>query len=226
MGARPARLSRSAELAAAIVDLITEQNLVPGTPLPTEAQLTADLGTSRGPLREALKALQAQGIVEVRHGYGTFVGPASADALLPWLTFRARSAATLADLLDIRELLEIGLTRRLAGQPASTEITTALQACVATMAAGADGSADADCRFHEIICEAAGNELARDLVRVFWQAYASAEHVIGERRSDAAALAERHDRIIVAVLAGDEAQAEDAVRRHFDEVRERLSPAR
>src|SRR5258708_4187576 len=109
-----ARVSRSAELSEAIVDLITEQNLLPGAPLPTEAQLTADLQTSRGPLREALKALQAQGIVEVRHGYGTFVGPASADAMLPWLTFRARSASTLADLLDLRELLEIGLTRRLA----------------------------------------------------------------------------------------------------------------
>ena len=221
-----ARLSRSAELSEAIVSLITEQNLLPGTPLPTEAQLTTELGTSRGPLREAFKALQAQGIVEVRHGYGTFVGPASADAMLPWLTFRARTAATLADLLDIRELLEIGLTRRLAARGAEAETVKALQGCVSTMSsntAGSAGSADSDCRFHEIICEAAGNELAKDLVRVFWQAYAGAEHVIGERVSDAAALAERHDRIIAAVLAGDEAIAEDAVRQHFDEVRARLT---
>jgi DNA-binding FadR family transcriptional regulator len=221
-----ARLSRSAELSEAIVGLITEQNLLPGTPLPTEAQLTAELQTSRGPLREALKALQAQGIVEVRHGYGTFVGPASADAMLPWLAFRARSAATLADLLDIRELLEIGLTRRLAARGAEAETVEALQDCVSTMSSGSTGSADADCRFHEIICEAAGNELAKDLVRVFWQAYAGAEHVIGKRVSDAAALAERHDRIIAAVLAGDEAVAEDAVRQHFDEVRARLAQSR
>jgi DNA-binding FadR family transcriptional regulator len=222
MGARPGRLSRSTELAEAIVDLITGQDLAPGSPLPTEAQLTTDLQTSRGPLREALKALQAQGIVEVRHGYGTFVGPASAEALLPWLTFRARSAEALADLLDIRELLEIGLARRVASAGLSAEAVAELGDCVATMAAGSSGSADADRRFHQILCEAAGNELAKDLVGVFWSAYATAEPVIGERLSDASALAERHERIITALAAGDQSHAEDAVRRHFDEVRDRL----
>ncbi|TQS40632.1 FadR/GntR family transcriptional regulator [Cryptosporangium phraense] len=214
------RPSRSAELADAIVGLITEQNLAPGAPLPTEAQLTADLQTSRGPLREAIKALQAQGIVEVRHGYGTFVAPASAEALLPWLTFRARSVDTLADLLDVRELLEAGLARRVTPSP---DTVAELRACVATMAAGAPDSADADRRFHQILCEAAGNALAKDLIGVFWRAYANAEPSIGERSETAAALAQRHERIIDALLTGDGAAVEDAVRRHFDEVRERLA---
>jgi DNA-binding FadR family transcriptional regulator len=214
-----ARTSRSAELAQAVIDLITRQGLAPGAPLPTEAQLTADLGTSRGPLREALKSLQAQGIVEVRHGYGTFVGLAGADVILPWLTFRTRSVSTLADLLDVREMIEIGLTRRLAADGAPADTVAALRSCVATMLAGGGGSA-------EIICAAAGNELARDLVRVFWQAYASTEHQIGERVSDAAALADRHERIVRALAAGDAAGAEDAVRRHFDEVRDRLTHSR
>jgi DNA-binding FadR family transcriptional regulator len=226
-GIRSVRRSRSAELAQAVVDLITDQDLRPGAPLPTEAQLTADLGTSRGPLREALKSLQAQGIIEVRHGYGTFVAQASADAMLPWLAFRTRSAATLFDLLDIREMIEIGLTRRLAARGAAPGTVEALQACLATMRGGVgSGSADADRRFHEIICEAAGNELAKDLVRVFWQTYAGTEHVIGTRRTDAAELAERHERIVSAIVARDEAGAEDAVRRHFDEVRARLADSR
>jgi DNA-binding FadR family transcriptional regulator len=218
------RTSRSAELAQAVVDLITEQDLHPGAPLPTEAQLTAELGTSRGPLREALKSLQAQGIVEVRHGYGTFVGPASADAMLPWLSFRARSAATLRDLLDIREMIEIGLTRRLAAQGVRADTVRTLRECLETMhSASAGRSAEADQRFHEIICAAAGNQLAGDLVGVFWQAYASTEPVIGTRSNDAAELVERHERIITALLAGDEGAAEQAVRLHFDEVRARLS---
>ncbi|MFG1921673.1 FadR/GntR family transcriptional regulator [Cryptosporangium sp. NPDC048952] len=217
------RPSRSSELADAIVDLITDKNLPPGTPLPTEARLTAELQTSRGPLREAIKALQAQGIVEVRHGYGTFVAPASAEAMLPWLTFRARSTDTLADLLDLRELLEAGLARRLAATGVTPDTVAALKACVDTMAAGTNDSADADCRFHEILCEAAGNALAKDLIGVFWRAYATAEQSIGERSSDASALAERHERIVDALLTGDGEVVEEAVRRHFDEVRERLS---
>jgi DNA-binding FadR family transcriptional regulator len=218
------RTSRSTELARAVVDLITDQDLRPGAPLPTEAQLTAELGASRGPLREALKSLQAQGIVEVRHGYGTFVGPASAEALLPWLSFRARSAATLRDLLDVREMIEIGLTRRLAAKGPAEDTVAALRTCLATMRTGAgEGSAEADRRFHEIICAAAGNQLAGDLVRVFWQAYAGTEAVIGTRRSDAAELTDRHERIVSALVAGDESAAEDAVRHHFDEVRARLA---
>jgi|SRR4051794_1051464 DNA-binding FadR family transcriptional regulator len=219
------RTSRSTELARAVVDLITEQDLRPGAPLPTEAQLTAELGTSRGPLREALKSLQAQGIVEVRHGYGTFVGPASADALLPWLSFRARSAATLRDLLDVREMIEIGLTRRLAAKGADADTVAALEGCLSAMRTGA-GSAAADRRFHEIICAAAGNALAGDLVRVFWQAYADTEHVIGTRRSDAGELTDRHERIVAAIRARDEGAAEEAVRHHFDEVRARLQAPR
>jgi len=226
-GSRPGRTSRSTELARAVVDLITEQDLRPGAPLPTEARLTAELGTSRGPLREALKSLQAQGIVEVRHGYGTFVGPASADAMLPWLAFRARSAATLLDLLDVREMIEIGLTRRLATRGPSPDTVAALRACLVTMGSPAgEASADADRRFHEIICDAAGNQLARDLVRVFWQTYAGTEHVIGTRRTDAAELVDRHERIVTAVVAGDAAAAEEAVRLHFDEVRARLDASR
>jgi DNA-binding FadR family transcriptional regulator len=220
----PGRTSRSAELAQAVVDLITEQDLHPGAPLPTEAQLTAELGASRGPLREALKSLQAQGIVEVRHGYGTFVGPASADAMLPWLSFRARSAATLRDLLDVREMLEIGLTRRLAAKGAAPDTIEALRGCLTVMGSGTGaGSAEADRRFHEIICAAAGNALAGDLVRVFWQAYADTEHVIGTRRTDTAELCDRHQRIVDALLSRDEGAAEEAVRHHFDEVRARLS---
>lgn len=220
-----ARISRSTEVSQAVLDLIVEQGLRPGAPLPTEAQLMANLGTSRGPLREAVKTLQAQGIVEVRHGYGTFVGLAGADAILPWLTFRTRDTTTLADLLDVRELIEIGLARRLAndGVPAGT--VAALNECVATMRAGTAGSAEADRRFHELICEAAGNVLARDLVRVFWQTYARSEQQIGERRESDDALADRHSAVVDALVAGDRADAEDAVRRHFDEVRERLARA-
>lgn len=213
------RPTRSAELAQAVLDLILGRGLAPGAALPTETQLMEALGTSRGPLREALKALQAQGIVEVRHGYGTFVGRSGADALLPWLTFRARSTGTLADLLDVRELIEVGLAARLATEGVTDSTVAALTDCVTAMRAG---STEADTRFHEVISEAAGNLLARDLVRVFWQTYAGAEDLIGERRSDNNTLADRHQRIVDALRTGNRAAAEDAVRHHFDEVRSRI----
>ena len=53
---------------------ILERGLKAGDPLPNEQELMAQLGVGRHPLREAMKALQAVGIIEIRHGYGTYVG--------------------------------------------------------------------------------------------------------------------------------------------------------
>ena len=52
---------------------ITDNRLGSGDLLPPEGQLVADLGVSRGSVREAIKALESLGIVEVRHGDGVRV---------------------------------------------------------------------------------------------------------------------------------------------------------
>lgn len=69
--------SRNSRVQREVVQLILDRKLQPGAPLPTEAELMEDLGISRNSVREALKALQALDIVEIRHGYGTYVGRAS-----------------------------------------------------------------------------------------------------------------------------------------------------
>ena len=60
--------------------VILARGLTAGDAIPTEAELADELGISRGSLREALKGLQARGIVEVRHGRGMFVAQPSQDS--------------------------------------------------------------------------------------------------------------------------------------------------
>src|SRR5687767_14274056 len=86
---RMAGESGNSRIRRAVVQLILDRRLAPGAPLPTEAELMADLGVSRNSVREALKALQALDIVEIRHGYGTYVRHASMTPLVDGLTFRA-----------------------------------------------------------------------------------------------------------------------------------------
>ena len=81
-----------------IVALIHDRQLAPGAPMPTEPMLMDLLDASRNSVREAIQALQALGIVEIRHGHGTFVGRASLDVLAPSLAFRVRSQAAGAGL--------------------------------------------------------------------------------------------------------------------------------
>ncbi len=111
---RTARPLLQEQVRSLLTDYIVEHGLGPGDPLPTEQELMREFGVGRNVLREGLKALQALGIVEVRHGYGTFVGNAGLTALERGLHFRAAMSlraglGELRDLLDVREALEVGL---------------------------------------------------------------------------------------------------------------------
>ncbi|MGW6279599.1 FadR/GntR family transcriptional regulator [Kribbella sp. NPDC055071] len=219
------RPKRSDELANAIADLIIERHLEPGAPLPPENVLMADFSVSRNSVRESLKALQALGIVEIRHGYGTFVGSASSAALHPWLLFRTRlsgsSTERLSELLEIREILETELTRRVAGTDTG-ELRQKLSGCVARMRVEGPDAATADREFHEHICDAAGVPLARELVGLFWDVYRTVETDLETLTTSPDEIAARHQRVIDAIGSGDADQAEQSVHAHFGEVRSRL----
>lgn len=220
-----ARPQRNDEITQRIIDLIVERELPPGAPMPTELSLMEDIGVGRNSIREAVKSLQALGIVEVRHGYGTFVGSAGSSALQTWLLFRTRSRGTtdvgrLRELLEMREMLETELTRRVAGRH-RPELIEELEARVARMRRKGADAAMADREFHDLICAEAGFDLARELTRLFWDVYQAVEAELGGPASAPANTAARHQRIVDALVLGDADAAAEAVHRHFDEVRRR-----
>ena len=69
----PLAPQRAARIATQLLDIIELQKLAPGDRLPPERQLAELLEVSRPSLREALHILQAQGLVQIKHGQGTFV---------------------------------------------------------------------------------------------------------------------------------------------------------
>ncbi|HEY3715481.1 MAG TPA: FCD domain-containing protein [Jatrophihabitantaceae bacterium] len=221
-----ARPQRSDEISKQIVNLIVERGLPQGAPLPTEISLMRDIGVSRNSIREAIKALQALEIVDVRHGYGTFVGAAGPEALQTWLLFRTKSRGTtdvgrLRDLLEVREMIETELTRRVAGEH-RPELIEQLESCVARMKAGGRDAELADREFHDLICAEAGFDLARELIGLFWDVYRTAEGELGRPASTPRSTARRHQVIIDALVSRDADVAAEAVHRHFREVRKRI----
>jgi GntR family transcriptional repressor for pyruvate dehydrogenase complex len=96
---------RAAKIAKQLTELIEVQNLAPGDKLPPERQLADLLEVSRPSLREALHILQAQGVVAIRHGQGTFVQePLVAQELRASMM---GSSHDLNELFDAREVLEV-----------------------------------------------------------------------------------------------------------------------
>ena len=64
----------SHETGDAIRAYIVDKQLKPGDPLPSEAELATQLDVGKTSVREALRRLEAHGVVEVRRGKGLFVG--------------------------------------------------------------------------------------------------------------------------------------------------------
>src|SRR5215218_1023230 len=70
------------QIAARLIELITDRQLKAGDRLPPERELAASMGVSRSSLREALRALAMMGVTEMRHGDGTYLTSLEPDALM------------------------------------------------------------------------------------------------------------------------------------------------
>ncbi|MFF1696144.1 FadR/GntR family transcriptional regulator [Streptomyces sp. NPDC058257] len=224
MPQEPARERRvGSQVRRSVMQLILDRRLRPGAPLPTEAELMEELGVSRNSVREALKALQALDIVEIRHGYGTYVGQASLTPLADGLTFRALvqlgdDTHALAEILQVREVLEEGLVRRVAVLLTDEELRQ-LEALVRKMEESADGGAafpELDREFHETLYRALGNELVPQLLGAFWNVFNRVAGVRGWVRDPAPDVTvSRHRDIVTALRARDVERAQRAMADHF-----------
>lgn len=162
----PAGRSQTDVVIEGIKDLLVRGELHPGSRLPVEKELAAQLGVSRGSLREGVRALATLGVLETRQGDGTYVTALDPGALLSPLGFLAdlQQPAHAADLLAVRRVLE---TESVA--LAATRLTDEQLAELEGVLADVDGILahdpdmdleafiDADTRFHGIIARASGN---------------------------------------------------------------------
>lgn len=95
------------QVAQRIKDYILEEKLKSGDKLPTETALAREMGVARSTVREAIKRLESQNILTVRHGAGSFVTdqPGLADDPLG-LDFIEDKERLAFDLLEVRNIIE------------------------------------------------------------------------------------------------------------------------
>ncbi|MGI5408271.1 FadR/GntR family transcriptional regulator [Streptomyces chartreusis] len=226
---RTSEESRNSRIQRQVMQLIIDRRLQAGALLPTEAELMEDLGVSRNSVREALKALQALDIVEIRHGYGTYVGQASLTPLIDGLTFRTlarhdHDTGALAEILQVREVLEEGLIRRVAATVSEGELDR-LDAVVSRMeAAGRSGRPfpELDREFHELLYACLGNDLVPQLLAAFWTVFRRVNGARGRPDDPSPEVTARwHRDIVTALRARDVEGAQRAMAVHFRGISER-----
>src|SRR5690606_23759386 len=215
----------------AIKALIVERGLAPGAALPPEFELMEELDVSRHPLREAMKALEALGIVDIRHGHGTYVGSVSLSGLEAGLAFRSALSvhgdlADIRNLLEVREVLENGLVPRVLAAYDRLDFAE-LEAAVRTMEERAEEGEyvpEADWRFHEALYAPLGNDLVTDLLRVFWRVFNSLDDALPRADTTPAMTAGWHRAILTALRNRDEPALYAAVEDHFKGIQARVHP--
>ncbi|MFE9611238.1 FadR/GntR family transcriptional regulator [Streptomyces sp. NPDC006012] len=232
MAARP---SLRQEVTEAIKSYILDNQLEPGDPLPSEAELCAALGASRSSIREAVKTLAVLDIVEVRRGHGTYVGRLSLSALVEGLAFRGLLSPkddfrTLSELVEVRELIERGMAERILATLSPADLD-ALDALVDDMgrrgAHDGEGFAGCDRAFHERLMEPLDNKLVGQLSLAFWDVYALvAPQLQGISAKDEADTIADHRAIVRAAREGDADGFVRAIAGHYAPVRRRLAAVR
>lgn len=139
-----------------------------GSILPNDAEMMARFGVSRTVLREALKTLEAKGLVEARAKVGTRVIPQSRWNLydrqvLTWIWEAGPDAGFLASITTVRNMLEIEAAG-LAAEHRTAEHMRLLAYWLnqrATMAFQPEPFALAEFELHRVIVEASGNHMLR-----------------------------------------------------------------
>lgn len=204
-----------------------------GTRLPSERDLGRRLGVSRPTMRDALSRLSYLGLIEVRHGGGTFVRAPDPERLgLPFRYLLERDPDAADELFALRAAIEPDLAARAAGRRTSSDVA-ALRAAVRrgraaleapglepTLAepgsTGAAGSRDlrepAEAVFDRI-AEIAGNRLCADVART--ARLLTSEGGGGFPVAGARLALEQQATIVEAIVAGDADAARDAALVHL-----------
>ena len=227
------RRTQAKSLQERIKQLIDEEGLKAGDPLPTELDLVEVLDVSRNSLREALRALQAVGIVEIRHGHGMYVGRLSLGALVDELTFHGRLSETagpadladLANLVEIREVLELGLLDLVLERITPQGLERLNQVVIQMEDEAARGLLlpDTDRLFHERLYEPLDNPLVNVLLKAFWDAYQTLQSELLPPHESPVEVAQRHRRIHTSLADANRRSTRTAMASHFKGIRQRLA---
>ncbi len=203
-----------------IKQLIASGTVVPGQRLPPERELAERLGVGRNSVREALKILEAVGLVESRVGDGTFITAQTGASIGRTIGLSlAIWGGTIVEILDARRMIEVEATRAAAEKITAQELID-LEIELRQMESSGDqidAYLTADMNFHRLIGQAAHNtiiaHIISDLIDLLEEVLREASAYQLPLQNEGTAT---HRAVFEAIAHHDGAAAAEAMRHHLD----------
>jgi DNA-binding FadR family transcriptional regulator len=219
----PRRLYR--QIADQIRRLIAKGEVAPGERLPAERDLARRLGVSRPSLREALIALEVEGLLEVRVGSGIYVAQPGGGAPVA----RLGDDSGPFEVIRARWMIEGDCAALAARQGTATQLRAIARAHadLKREAKRHHNPLGADRAFHVRVAEATGNSALVLVVETLWDQRVGPLYRALETKLEYPAMAgetlSEHAAVLRAILARKPAAARAAMHRHMDMTRKRYS---
>jgi GntR family transcriptional repressor for pyruvate dehydrogenase complex len=201
-------------------EMIQSGELPPGAQLPPEQELASELGVGRNIMREAVRALVAARVLEVRRGNGTFVTSLEPRLLLQGISSAVEllRGATMLELTEVRRLFESAATGLAASRMSPRQLAEVRGHLDAMRAAANDVELlnQHDAAFHRAVVAATGNETLSTVLDGISSRTLRARVWRGLVDADAADRTLReHEAIYEALAAGDAIRAQAAALMHI-----------
>jgi DNA-binding FadR family transcriptional regulator len=215
-----------------LAERIVTGEFAAGGPLPVEPVLCERFGVSRITIREAVKALEAMRLVEIRQGAGTTVRVRDEwnlldPAVLAALVAHDDDLATLDEIIRLRSELEGAMAGR-----AATRLDEGVRASLAGLLAQLDTATedpdlylDLDVAFHDVIMGASASPLSRAIIATLnTQVFGSGSYIGKPTNADRVTSNREHHAILAALLTEDGDRAARAMSGHISQSWQRRRP--
>jgi len=231
--ASAARPLKSAHVVDTLGLRIVSGQLDAGDLLPTEVELSTQLGISRPSLREGLRALAQKGLVNGRTRRGTSVNDRREwnvldPDVLRWLSVAPPDPAFFMDLLDVRMIVEPAAAR-LAAMRATPEQIAAIEAAYRGMVAATPHDMEACCRhdlaLHELIIHSTGNQMLIRFAAAIRTALLTCVRIASNARESYENSLAEHNAVAAAIRRRAPDEAEQAMRNLLAGTARDLAPA-
>lgn len=213
------------KIADSIIELIINNNLKAGDKLPNEYELAEELNVGRSTLREAVRSLHTQNILEVRQGSGTYVSKnigISDDPL--GFKFIKDTWRLTEDLFAVRYILEPEVAM-LAAQNRTEDEFLYLEDLANQIEEAVKETTDLhfelDIKFHTALAKMSGNIAMVHLVPIINQSITLFNHYYTNEQSKVE-MVDSHREIVESIRNKDSVEARYAMRRHISNIRKKL----